>query len=114
MGDDRAVFEAIATAMAGSREPDLSPFDPEGVRAALGRVLRDPGARREFLTWLAARVAELSGGRVHVEERPVAGDPPSSGQQPELPVRLVVDGEPFAEPVTLRADDPVVLFPMRG
>lgn len=102
-------------ALAGSREPALSAFDPSRVRTAVDRALRSPGPRREFLAWLAARVEELSGGSVSVQERaPDEGPPGCEPVAPELPVRLVVEGEPFAEPAVVRAEDPVVRFPMRG
>jgi hypothetical protein len=61
---------------------------------------------------------------VSIEERPTAdrspGDQvaqafwPGQDSVPELPVRVVVEGEPFAEPTVIRAGDPVVQFPMRG
>jgi len=124
VADDLALFEEIAAAMAESREPDLSAFDPAQVRGALERVLRFPGPRRNFLSWLHSRVQVLSGGRVSIEERPIQEQPlddgivdtssPELDAVPELRVSVVVQGEPFAEPAVVRADDPVVQFPMRG
>lgn len=125
MPDDLALFEEIAAAMAEGREPDVSSFDPSQVRRALERVLRFPGPRGNFLSWLNGRVQVLSGGRVSIEERPIQQDQPleNGGVEtitpeliavPELPVRVVVQGEFFAEPAVVRADDPVVQFPMRG
>jgi len=122
--DDLALFEKIAAAMAEGREPDVSSFDPSQVRRALERVLRFPGPRRNFLSWLNGRVQVLSGGRVSIEERPIQDQPLENGggetitpeliAVPELPVRVVVQGENFAEPAVVRADGPVVQFPMRG
>jgi hypothetical protein len=124
VADDLAIYESIAAAVAEAREPDLSPFDPAQVRTALERVLRFPVPRQNFLAWLDQRVRLLSGGRVSIEQRPPGDQPPGDqpaeafwpGQDsvPELPLRLVVEGEPFAEPAVVRADDPVVHFPMRG
>lgn len=119
MADDIAIYATIAAALAEAGEPDLSSFDPAQVRAALERVLGFPYSRRNFLTWLSARVQELSGGRVSLEERQVEDQPvqqftPGQSSVPELPVRVVVQGEPFAEPAVVGADDPVVRFPMRG
>jgi hypothetical protein len=124
VADDLAIYETIAAAVAEAREPDLSSFDPPQVRTALERVLRFPGPRRDFLAWLNGRVQLLTGGRVSIEERPiddrpledqvVRAFPPGQASVPELPVRVVVEGEPFAEPAVVRADDPVVQFPMRG
>jgi hypothetical protein len=124
VADDLAIYETIAAAVAEAREPDLSSFDPSQVRTALERVLRFPHPRRNFLAWLNGRVQVLSGGRVSIEDRPVddgpLGDqgvqefPPEHACVPELPVRLVIEGEPFAEPAVVRADDRGVEFPMRG
>jgi hypothetical protein len=124
VADDLAIYETIAAAVAEAREPDLSSFDPSQVRTALERVLRFPGPRRNFLAWLNGRVRLLSGGRVSIEERPiddrpledqmVRAFPPGQDSVPELSVRVVVEGEPFAEPTLIRADDLVVRFPMRG
>ena len=122
MPDDLAVYDTIAAALAERREPDLSSYDPSHVRTALERVLQFPVPRENFLAWLNGRVRMLSGGRVSIEERPIDDRPPEEvvafrpGQDsvPELPVRLVVEGEPFGEPAVLRADDQVVHFPMRG
>jgi hypothetical protein len=124
VADDLAIYETIAAAVAEAREPDLSPFDPSQVRTALERVLRFRGPQQDFLAWLNSRVRLLSGGRVSIEERPiddrpledqvVQAFPPGQDSVPELPVRVVVEGEPFAEPAVVRADDPVVQFPMRG
>lgn len=124
MADDLAIYETIAAAMAEAREPDLSSFDPSQVRTALERVLRFPVPRQNFLAWLNGRVRQLSGGRVSLEERPIDDRPiddqglqefrPGEDSVPELPVRVVVEGEPFAEPAVVRADDRVVQFPMRG
>jgi hypothetical protein len=122
--DFDVIYETIAAALAERREPDLSPFDPAHVRMALERVLRCPVPRRNFLAWLNGRVQLLSGGKVSIEERPIEDRPPGDqvveawqpGQDSvsELPVRVVVEGEPFAEPAVVRADDQVVQFPMRG
>jgi hypothetical protein len=124
VADDLAIYETIAAAVAEAREPDLSSFDPAQVRTALERVLRFPVTRRNFLAWLNSRVRLLSGGRVSIEERPTGVQPlegqevqvfpPGQASVPELPVRVVIEGEPFAEPAVVRADDPVVQFPMRG
>jgi hypothetical protein len=124
VADALAIYETIAAGLAEAREPDLSSFDPSQVRTALERALRFPVPRRNFLAWLNGRVRRLSGGRVSIEERPIddrpLGDqlaqtfPPGQDSVPELPIRVVVEGEPFAEPSVVRADDPVVQFPMRG
>jgi len=97
---DLDIYETVAAAAAQGREPDLSAFDPNDVRGALERVLRYPVPREQFLTWLQARVQQLSDGRVTVEER-MDVDGPENDQEttesvPELPVRLVIEGEPFA------------------
>jgi hypothetical protein len=119
VADDLAIYGTIAAAVAKAREPDLSSFDPSEVRTALERVLRFPIPRQNFLAWLNGRVRQLSGGRVSIEERPIDDQglqefPPGEDSVPELPVRVVVEGEPFAEPAIVRADDRVVQFPMRG
>lgn len=117
MADDIAVYETIAAALAEGRAPDLSSFDQAEVRTALQRVLGFPVARQNFLTWLNGRVRVLSGDRVSVEERPAGDQPvfaPGQGSVPDLPVRVVVQGESFAEPAVVRADNPAVQFPMRG
>jgi hypothetical protein len=119
VADDLVLFETIAAALAERREPDLSSFDPAQVRMALERVLQCDVPRRNFLAWLNGRVQLLSGGKVSIEERPIGGQVVESWQPgqdpvPELPVRVVVEGEPFAEPAVVRADDQVVQFPMRG
>ena len=124
MADDLAIYEAIAAAVAEAREPDLSSFPPSQVRTALERVLRFPVPRRNFLAWLNGRVGQLSGGRVSIEERAVDDGPPGDepvpavqagpDSMPELPVRVVVEGEPFAEAAVVRAGGSVVQFPMRG
>lgn len=124
MADDLAIYETIAAAVAEAREPDLSSFDPSQVRTALERVLRFPVPRRNFVAWLNDRVRLLSGGRVSIEERSVDDRPledqalrafwPGQDSVPELPVRVVIEGEPFAEPAVVRADDAVLHFPMRG
>jgi hypothetical protein len=124
VADDLAIYETIAAAVAEAREPNLSPFDPPQVRRALERVLRFPVPRRDFLTWLDGRVRVFSGGRVSLEERPAADRPlpgqaghafpPGQDSVPELRLRLVVEGEPFAEPVVLRSEAPVLVYPMRG
>jgi hypothetical protein len=121
---DLDIYDAIADAVANGREPNLSAFDPLQVRTALERVLRFPVPRRAFFLWLNDRVRLLSDGRVSIEERPVEegplGDPvmgafwPGQDPVPELPVRVVIEGEPFAEPAVVRADDQAVRFPMRG
>ena len=114
MSEDLAIYEAIASALADVREPDLSRFDPTEVREALERVLRFPAARADFLTWLNGRVQALSGGRVSIEERPASVGGAQPGAAPELPVRVVVAGDPFAESAMLRADDGGLHYPMRG
>ena len=123
MADDLAIYETIATAVAEAREPDLSSFDPLQVRMALERVLTFPVPRRNFLTWLNLRVRLLSGGRVSLEERLMDGLLENTAAEaaqsepdlvPELLLRRVVEGEPFAEPAVVQADGPVVQFPMRG
>jgi hypothetical protein len=112
--DERAVHEAVAAALAAGHEPDLSPFDAAQVQSALDRTLGGVAARADFLGWLGDRVRTLTDGRVSLEERAVddAGGP--CGGAPELALRRVVTGEPFAEPVVVRADGGVVQFPMRG
>ena len=109
MADDLPIYEALAAALAESREPDLSSFDPAQLRSAMERVLRFAGPRQNFLTWLNSRIQALSRGRVSIEYRPPMADVPE-----ELPIRVVVAGEPFVEPAIVRADNPVVEFPMRG
>lgn len=109
MANDLAVYEKIATALAHGREPDLSAFQPSDVHAALEHALLVPAPRHDFVAWLDSRVRALSGGSTSIEERPAA-----DGSVRELPLRIIVNGEPFAEPVVVRADDPVVLYPMRG
>ncbi len=114
MSNGTEVYEALAAALAEVREPDLSPFDPAAVRQALEDALATPAARTAFLALLKRRVRSLSGGRVTVEERSdivAAGDPQVV---PEVPVRIIVAGEPFAEPAVLRADDRGLHYPMRG
>jgi hypothetical protein len=121
---DIFIFEKIADALAGAREPNLSSFDKSQVRTALERVLRYPASRQNFVAWLNGRVRLLSDGRVSIEERPIDDRPlgdqggqefrPGEDSVPELSVRRVVKGEPFAEPAVVRADDRVVRFPMRG
>jgi len=109
VANDLAVYEAIAAALAGGHEPDLSAFEPADVRAALERALGSPPARREFVAWLDNRVRALSADITSIEERSVENGPPR-----ELPLRRIVQGEPFAEPVVVQADAPAVRFPMRG
>lgn len=109
MAKDLAVYEKIATALVQGREPDLSAFEGSDVRAALEHALLSPAPRHNFVAWLDRRVRALSGGSTSIEER-LEGN----GSARELPLRLIVKGEPFAEPVVVRADDPVVQFPMRG
>ena len=119
MADDSvAILEQIAAAVAAGHEPDLSSFDASDVRTALERVLLFPVPRQNFVAWLNGRVQALSDGRVSIEER--AGDDtaevaePALGGSPELPVRVLVAGEPFAEPAVLRAEGTVLEFPMRS
>jgi hypothetical protein len=105
--------------MAHGREPDLSSFDPSEVRTALERVLRFPVPRQNFLVWLNGRIQVLSEGTVSIEEQqPSPGQvtvtESSHGTVPELRLRLLVEGEPFAEPAIVRADGNAVQFPMRG
>jgi hypothetical protein len=107
--DDLAVFERIAAAVAEGHEPDLSSADLAEVRAAMQRVLSLPVSRQNFLAWLSRRVETLSAGKVTTEERQTE----DAGDVPELAVRRIVVGESFAEPVVIRADAPVVRFPMR-
>jgi hypothetical protein len=117
VADDGDIYEALAAAVADVREPDLSRFAPSAVRGALDRALRPAEARAKFLAWLNGRVQSLSGGRVSIEERPEsdAVDPPSGPDAPpELPIRVVVRDEPFAESAVLRADDSALHYPMRG
>lgn len=109
MANDLAVYEAIAAALAGGHEPDLSAFEPAQVRTALEHALLLPGARRKFVAWLDGRVRALSRDTTSIEERPA-----DDGSLSELPLRRVVQGEPFAEPVVVRSDGPAVQFPMRG
>jgi hypothetical protein len=118
VSEDLDIYDAIAVALAHAREPDLSPFDPGHIRSAMERALTHDDPRRDFLGWLHARVQLLSDGRVSVEERPsenpaALGCAPSH-DVPEVPVRLVVEGEPFAEPAVLRAQEQAVHFPMRS
>jgi hypothetical protein len=112
--DDLAIYDTIAAAVAEVREPDLSSFDPSDVRTAMERVLVSPVPQRNFLTWLNGRVQQLSGGRVSIEAQAAPAVPPGPDTTPELPVRVVVKGESFAELAVVRADGPVVRFPMRG
>jgi len=113
-----AIFEKIAAALAESQEPDLSPFDPSEVRTALERVLQFPVPRQNFLIWLNGRIQVLSDGKVSIEERPsedqVEAPEPAQSPMLEMPVRVLVEGEPFAEPAVVRAEGKVVHFPMRG
>lgn len=109
MGDDIAIYDAIAKAVALGHEPDLSAYDPAEVRIALGRVLRFPVPRHTFLAWLDGRVRQLSGGSVTVEERPADPNDPAAA----LPVRRIVAGEPFAEPLVISTGAQVVAYPMR-
>jgi hypothetical protein len=109
------IYETIAAAVAQGREPDLSSFDPAEVRGALDRVLRFPVPREQFLVWLRARVQQLTDGKVTVEERTVDDlQDQEAAAVPELPLRLVIEGEPFAEPAVVRAADQAVEFPMRS
>jgi len=113
---DFDIYETIAEAVAEGREPDLTSFDPGEVRTAMERVLRFAAPREQFLFWLRGRVQQLSDGKVTVEERTVddlQADEPDPAAVPDLPVRRVVEGEPFAEPAVLRAADSAVQFPMR-
>lgn len=113
-----AIFEKIAAAIAEGQEPDLSSFDSSEVRTALERVLQYPVPRQNFLAWLNGRIQVLSGGRVSIEERPTEhpAEPADLAQPPvpELPVRVLVEGEQFAEPAVLRSEGRFVQFPMRG
>jgi hypothetical protein len=102
-----AIFEQIAVAMAERHEPDLSTFTPSVVRAALERALRSPTSRLNFLTWLNGRVQTLSAGKVTIEARS------SDDRSPELAVRILVEGEPFAEPAVIQPEAPIVHYPMR-
>ncbi len=123
MDDDLAVYEAIAAALATTREPDLSRLDSSRVATALSRALGSPSSRQTFLEWLDARTRMLSGDRVTIERRATPGRPfqdataaspiADDDVAPELALRVVIVGEPFAEPVVIRADPPVVQFPMR-
>jgi hypothetical protein len=117
--DDLVIYEAIADAVAAGREPDLSSFDPLQVRTSLERVLQFPVPRSNFLAWLNGRVKVISGGSVSIEERPTDEGAATAGlpdepTTPELPIRVIVAGEPFAEPASVRADDAVLHFPLRG
>jgi len=117
VADDIDIYEAIAAAVADVREPDLSRFAPSAVRGALDRALRPAQARANFLTWLSGRVQSLSGGRVTIEERPESDAvdlPADPDATPDLPIRVVVQDEPFAESAVLRADDGALHYPMRG
>lgn len=115
MANDLDIYEAIAVALADVRAPDLSPFAPSLVGDALTRALSLPAARASFLAWIQGRVQSLSGGRVSIEERP-DGDapPPSADTAYEVPLRLVIRDEPFAESAILRADNDALQYPMRG
>lgn len=112
------IFEKIAAAIAEGQEPDLGSFDPSEVRTALDRVLQFPVPRQNFLAWLNGRIQVLSDGKVSIEERPTADQveapEPAQSPVPELTVRVLVEGEPFAEPAVVRAEGKVVQFPMRG
>lgn len=105
-GNDQAIFEAIATGLATSREPDLTGFDQARVQMLLGRALA-PAYQPRVLAWLNQRVRTLSAGQVSIEAR---NDPAAQG----LPVRIVKIGEPFAEPVVVQPVEPVLRFTMRG
>jgi hypothetical protein len=116
--DSLAIFEKVAAAVAEGHEPDLSSFDPSEIRTALERVLQFPVPRQNFLAWLNGRIQALSGGKVSIEERPiedqVEAPEPAQDSVPELLVRVLVEGEAFAEPAVVRAEGQVVQFPMRG
>lgn len=105
-GDDQAIFEAIATGLATSHEPDLTGFDQARVQALLGRALV-PAYQPRVLAWLNQRVRTLSAGQVTIEAR---DDPGVQG----LSVRVVKVGEPFAEPAVVQAEVPVLRFTMRS
>jgi hypothetical protein len=57
------VPEAIATALAGLRQPDLSQFSPEQIQQAMKEMFGGQGLKPEWLAWLRARIDELSGHR---------------------------------------------------
>jgi hypothetical protein len=109
VSDDIAIYDSIAMAVALGREPDLSAYDPDEVRTALERVLRFPAPRHTFLAWFDGRVRQLSGGSVTVEERPADPNAPAAA----LPVRRIVAGEPFAEPLVITTGAQVLAYPMR-
>ena len=104
-GVDQAIFEAIASGLATSREPDLTGFDQARVQALLSRALI-PDYQPRVLTWLDQRVRTLTAGQVSIEAR---NDPDVQG----LPVRIVKIDEPFAEPAVVQAAEPVLRFTMR-
>jgi hypothetical protein len=114
---DVDIYELIAAAIAEGRAPDLSVGEASQVRAALALVLQRESSRQQFLARLDARVQQLTGGRISLEERPADDqlmDSPSDDPLAVLAVRLVVQGEPFAEPANVRSESPIVEFPMRG
>jgi hypothetical protein len=116
VADDLGIYDAVAAALADRREPDLSPFEPAQVQVAMQRVLGSALAKQTFLTWLGGRVRGLSGGSVSVEELPPEDIPTTDASRSsaaDLPLRIVVQGEPFAEPAMLHLSEPVVRFPMR-
>lgn len=115
MSADGDVYEAIAAGVAEAREPDLSSFTPEIVDAAVRRALA-PLRRADFLVWLGRRVESLSDGRVTITGRSEVQDPEvdDGPEAEEVPLSLVVQGEPFREPIVLGGAVPVVRYPMRG
>lgn len=111
MADDLDIYETIAQAVAGAREPDLSSFDPAEVSSAMQRALTFPDPKANFEHWLAGRVNVLSNGAVTLE--PAAAD--DQGQQGNgLLLRVVILGEPFGETVSITASEPFMRWPMRS
>lgn len=111
MADDLDIYETIAQAVAGAREPDLSSFDPAEVSSAMQRALTFPGPRANFEHWLAGRVNVLSNGTVTLEP----ADADALDQQGNgLLLRVVILGEPFSETVSITASETPVRWPMRS
>jgi len=65
---DNPVREAIAQALAGLQEPDLSGFTEAQVREATDAMFDRSGLTSESLDWLRKRIHELSGGMTKLED----------------------------------------------
>jgi len=62
------VPEAIATALASLRQPDLTHFSPEQIRQAMAAMFGEQGLKPEWLAWLRSRVDELSGHTTELQD----------------------------------------------